>query len=215
MAPVSPQPQRPQKRLRSFVHLRRGTSRFGFEVDRTALKDGAAVVLPLALIVAAAFWLTSHYVRPAPPDVFVMSTGPQGGAYHVFGQRYRDILARDGVRIELRPSVGSIENLKRLADPSSSVEAAFVQGGVASQEATSGLLSLGAIYYEPLWIFYRAERELELAGGQPQDREDDRGDRGLDHAAPAAEGLGQLRADQRLDGLDVRLGVLLGHDSSS
>ena len=163
MSPVRPQPQRPQKRLRQFVHRKRGASGFGFEVDRTALKDTAVVMLPLLLIVAGAFWLTSHYVRPAPPDVFVLATGAEGGAYHVFGQRYRDILARDGVRVELRPSAGSIENLRQLTDPASDVEAAFVQGGVASPQTAGGLQSLGAIYYEPLWIFYRGGRDLELA----------------------------------------------------
>ena len=163
MAPVSPQPQRPQKRLRQFVHRKRGGSRFGIEIDRAALKDGAVIMLPLLLIVVGAFWFTSHYVRPAPPDTFVMATGTEGGAYHLFGERYREILARDGVRVELRASAGSIENLKLLTDPASDVEAAFIQGGVASQESASGLLSLGAIYYEPLWIFYRGERDLELA----------------------------------------------------
>ena len=163
MAPGNPQPQRPQKRLRGFVHRRQDTSRLRFEIDRAALKDGVTVVLPLLLIVVGAFWLTSHYMRPAPPDAFVMTTGAEGGAYHVFGERYRDILARDGVRVELRPSAGSIENLKRLTDPASDVEAAFIQGGIGSPETASGLLSLGAIYYEPLWIFYRGERDLELA----------------------------------------------------
>jgi len=162
VADPNPQPQRPQKRLRSFVHRRRDASRFGLEFDRTALKDGIAVVLPVFLLVVGAFWLASRYVRPAPPDSLVMATGPEGGAYHLFGERYRDILAKDGVRLELRPSAGSIENLQRLADPASGVEAAFMQAGVRANENVAGLESLGGIAYEPLWIFYRGAHDLEL-----------------------------------------------------
>jgi hypothetical protein len=92
-----------------------------------------------------------------------MSTGAQGGAHNLFGQRYRDILARDGVHVELRASAGSIENLERLADPSAGVEAAFVQSGVATSEIAAGLVSLGSIYYEPLWIFYRSPKEITLS----------------------------------------------------
>jgi len=161
VAPADPEPQRSRRRFRQFVHRKGDGSHFGFELDRAALKDGAVVILPLLLLVVGAFYLASYYVRPAPPDVLVMATGPEGGAYHGFGQRYRDILARDGVRLELRSSAGSIENLQRLSDPSSEVEAAFVQAGVAPAEGIEGLESLGAIYYEPLWIFYRGKRELQ------------------------------------------------------
>ena len=50
------------------------------------------------------------------------------------------------------------------------------------------------------------QRGPQVLGGQPEDGEDDRRDGRLDHAAPAAERLGELAADDRLDGLDGRLG---------
>ena len=159
MAPGQLEPHKPHRRLRGFLHRKRGA--FAFELDRAALKDAAVVILPLLMIVAGAFYLASYYVRPAPPDVLVMSTGAEGGAYHLFGHRYRDILARDDVRLELRSSAGSVQNLARLTDSSTDVEAAFVQGGVAAPEQAAGLVSLGAIYYEPLWIFYRGDRDFE------------------------------------------------------
>jgi hypothetical protein len=40
------------------------------------------------------------------------------------------------------------------------VQAALVQAGVAAGTALDELRSLGAVYYEPLWIFYRGKREL-------------------------------------------------------
>jgi hypothetical protein len=89
LAETPAQPQR--RRLRTFVRRKQGKSRFSFEIDRVALKDAAVIVVPALLLVAAAFWFASRYVKPAPPDTFVMSTGAEGGAYYLFGQRYRDL----------------------------------------------------------------------------------------------------------------------------
>ena len=150
----------PQKRVRRFLHREEG--RRGFAVDRAALRDTLSVMLPGLIIIVAAFWLASRFIRPAPPDSFVMSTGGTGGAYQLYAERYREILARDGVNIELRASAGAVENLQRLKDTQSGVQVAFVQGGVAAADDTAGLVSLGSVYYEPLWIFYRGRTRLTL-----------------------------------------------------
>jgi TRAP transporter TAXI family solute receptor len=121
----------------------------------------AAVGLPVALIVGAAFWAAYKFVEPAPPRTIVMSTGGEGGAYHAFAQRYQAILARDGVRLEVRTSSGSVENVARLRDPDSDVSLAFVQGGVATAEEAPELVTLGSLYYEPLWVFYRGKETLD------------------------------------------------------
>jgi TRAP-type uncharacterized transport system substrate-binding protein len=79
------------------------------------------------VVLAAAIWTVLRFVSPLPPRALVMSTGVADGAYHYFGQRYREILKANGIRLELRNSSGGIENLARLYDGSVSV--AFVQGG--------------------------------------------------------------------------------------
>lgn len=127
-----------------------------------AYRELSIVTLIGALIIGAAFLIAYRFVRPAPPDSFVISTGNEAGAYHLFGGRYRELLAKEKIRVELRPSAGSIDNLKRLADPQSGVEVALIQGGVATPEQAEGLVSLAALYYEPLWIFYRDENPLTL-----------------------------------------------------
>ncbi len=139
-----------------MVHRREGAGT-GFVIDRTALKDAAIVILPALIVVVAAFWAASRFISPAPPDHFVMATGPEGGAYHLFAQRYRDIVARDGVTLELRPSAGSVENLSRLTDAAEEVQAALVQAGAGSSTTHPGLVSLGSVYYEPIWIFHRGK----------------------------------------------------------
>jgi TRAP transporter TAXI family solute receptor len=126
-----------------------------------SVRELATVALPVALAIVAAFWFTFKFVQPAPPRVVVMSTGAEGGAYHAFGLRYKAILARNGVTLELRPSSGAVENLARLRDPESDVALAFVQGGIDRAADPPVLESLGSVYYEPLWVFYRGKRALD------------------------------------------------------
>src|ERR1700721_2926060 len=69
-------------------------------------------------------------IATLPPRAIVMATGPEGGANHELGARYRDILARSGVTLQLRPTSGSVENLQLLRDSTSGVSVALIQGGV-------------------------------------------------------------------------------------
>src|SRR5688572_15448305 len=117
-----------------------------------------------ALIVAAAFAVALYFVEPAPPKRLVMSTGAADGGYHAFAQRYREILARDRVEVELRPSRGSLENVGRLMERDSGVDVGFLQGGTSFAANAPDLVSLGGLYYEPLWVFYRGAPLDDLPG---------------------------------------------------
>lgn len=120
-------------------------------------RDLLIVGIPLLLVVFSGFWLASRYIQPAPPDTLILSTGGEGGAYQRFAAAYKDILAQQGIQLVERPSAGSLENLARLRDSETDIDAAFVQGGAARVQENDALLSLGMLYNEPLWIFYRAE----------------------------------------------------------
>jgi len=147
----------PKKRW--WRKLRRGSD--GVAAETIALRELTIVILIGAVIIGGAFMIAFHFVRPAPPSRFVISTGYETGAYHLYGQRYRELLAREKIEVELRPSTGSVDNLKRLLDPESGVDVALIQGGVAPPaDVGHGLVSLAALYYEPLWIFYRADTDL-------------------------------------------------------
>jgi len=127
-------------------------------------RDLLIVALPATFIVVGAIGLTLMLMRPAPPSEIVMSTGTAEGSYHAYAMKYRDILARNGVTLRLWPSGGAVENLHRLSDPSAHVDVALVQGGIASAvspESTQGLVSLGSVYNEVLWVFYRGDRILD------------------------------------------------------
>lgn len=132
------------------------------EDEAVALQEFLLLGLVATLIVGLAFWIAFRFVRPAPPHNFVLTTGSESGAYHLYGKRYAEALAREKIRVETRPSAGSVDNLKRLVDAHSGVDVAFVQGGAGKPADYPGLVTLAALYYEPLWIFYRSEKELTL-----------------------------------------------------
>jgi TRAP transporter TAXI family solute receptor len=127
-------------------------------------RDLLLVALPATLIVLGAFGLTLALMRPAPPTELVISTGTADGSYHEIALKYRDILARDGVTLRLWASSGAAENLRRLSDPSAHVDVAMVQGGIVSAAppgSTRDLISLGSVYNEVLWVFYRGDQILD------------------------------------------------------
>jgi TRAP-type uncharacterized transport system substrate-binding protein len=125
-------------------------------------RDLALIALPLLALSALVTWAVTHYVEPAPPKTVVMSTGPLDGAYHGFAERYKAIFAQYGVTLELKPSAGAVENFERLKTRQDGVSLALIQGGIATAENAPGLVTLGSVFYEPSWIFYRGELRLDL-----------------------------------------------------
>ncbi len=122
--------------------------------------DALVVGLPLLALCVLAVWLTAHFAKPSPPTHIVMSTGAAGGTYEVVARRYQQILARNGVTLELQASAGSVENLQRLQQGKADV--ALVQGGIAARAVPddvdpddAAIQSLGAMYFEPLWLFQK------------------------------------------------------------
>jgi TRAP-type uncharacterized transport system substrate-binding protein len=130
---------------------------------------GAApsVLIGLALLVLAYLVL-----QPQPPRHVVLATGIPQGAYAEFGGRYKALLARHGITVELRPTQGAADNLALLRDPASGVHIAFVQGGsdpggdatTRDDEAGVELVSLGSLFHEPVWLFYRESSAQRLTG---------------------------------------------------
>jgi len=119
------------------------------------------VGLPALALVIALFWVASMFVQPAPPTLLYMTTGSESGAYHAYAGQYKEILARHGIALELRTSSGALENLQRLKDDSAHITIGFIQGGTATAEDGKDLMSLGSMYYEPLWVFYRGKTSLD------------------------------------------------------
>jgi TRAP-type uncharacterized transport system substrate-binding protein len=128
------------------------------------------VALAVVLLALAYLWLD-----PTPPRRVVLATGVAQGAYSEFGKRYAAALARHGIQVELRNTQGAAENLALLRDAQSGVDLAFVQGGAdvrpnATDDADASLASLGSMFYEPVWLFYRTESAQRLLKAPRLDR---------------------------------------------
>lgn len=120
-------------------------------------RDVIAIALPALLVIALGFYVTAQFIKPAPPRQMTLSSGAAGGAYESLALKYKDALARYDVELVIQPSAGAIENLDRLRK--SETEAAFIQGGSTNANPEETIRSLGNLYYEPLWIFYRAQSD--------------------------------------------------------
>jgi hypothetical protein len=131
-------------------------------ISRTSFRDLAVTFGPLVVIVLVAVWIAFRYVRPAPPRTLVMTSGAEGSSLQVQAERYRAALAKQGVTLKVLPSQGSLENLKRLADPKSGVDIGFVQGGLSTLVDTSRLVSLGSVSYLPVFVFYKAAQPIKI-----------------------------------------------------
>lgn len=110
------------------------------------LVGGVAIALALAL----AIWLFD------PPQRRIrLAAGAEGSSEYRFAQRYSEILKREGVDLELVATRGALDNLARLQDPKGNVDAALIEGGSTTTAQSPQLVSLGTLYYRPVWVFYR------------------------------------------------------------
>jgi len=112
-------------------------------------------LLLLVLLVGGVFWAVMDTLHLLPPRTVTMATGPEGGAYQRFGERYREILAHEGFELRLTPTAGAVENLSLLNDTNSGVSISLLQGGLTTERDSPDLVSLGTVFYEPLWFFCR------------------------------------------------------------
>ncbi len=123
-----------------------------------SLRDLLLTFGPALLLVAALGYLAYRMVDPTPPKTVTLATGQENSAYEILGKRYAAVLARQGITVRLKRSEGSMANLQALQDPDSGVDIAFVQSGSTSlQDAEQHeLVSLGSLFVEPVWLFYRS-----------------------------------------------------------
>lgn len=122
-----------------------------------AFKAALPYLVALLLIAVAGYWL----IDPAPPKKIVVSVSKQDGNYQAYASLYGVLLQEDGITLEIRESEGPLQSLEELRKEDADVDMAFMPGGVASSESTVGLVSLGSLYYEPLWIFHAEKRKVE------------------------------------------------------
>jgi TRAP transporter TAXI family solute receptor len=124
-------------------------------------RDLLTVGLPTALVGAMAIVVAIKASKFAPPTTIRMISGPPGSGYHNQAEKYQKILARDGIKVELVPSRGAVDNLDKLANHAFKVDVGFVQGGLAEGRDLPHLVSLGSLYPQPLMIYCRSEKPID------------------------------------------------------
>ena len=138
------------------------------KMGRITYKGVFLFFLPAVLITIGGFVVAYQFVEPSPPRNISIATGEPGGAYFTHGKVYKKLLEDYGITLTVRETEGSLENLKLLEKEIGGVDIAFIQGGIGRLSDSKTILSIGSLYYEPLWIFYRsgvkASRISDLKG---------------------------------------------------
>jgi TRAP-type uncharacterized transport system substrate-binding protein len=125
-----------------------------------ALKSILPYLVAIAFIVGGAYWL----IDPAPPKTIVIAVSRHDSDYHAFAQLYAALLKQDGITLDIRESDGPLQALDQLRAEDGGVDMAFLEGGTATAESSLGIVSLGSLYYEPIWIFSpRGQRIAHLS----------------------------------------------------
>jgi TRAP-type uncharacterized transport system substrate-binding protein len=106
-------------------------------------------VIAAAIATVALIYLSRDL---APPDRVVFAAGAAGGGYSQLADRYRAILARDGIEMTVLGTEGSVENADLLQR--GAADAGLLQGGIPVE---GDLETLGAIFLEPVFVFLRAD----------------------------------------------------------
>jgi TRAP-type uncharacterized transport system substrate-binding protein len=120
---------------------------------------GPFIALGVVLLGAAYWWL-----NPNPPKTVTLATGPAQSAYDELGKKYVAYLKTNGITVKVVQTEGSSANLKLLRD--GLVDIGFVQGGTneLSETDQDNLETLGSLFMEPIWLFYREESAAKLLG---------------------------------------------------
>lgn len=116
---------------------------------------GGAIILLLAAV-----WVAYQYAEPLPPSKITIAAGSPTGAYTKYARQYAEYFAKEGIELEILETKGSMDNLARMTDADNTVDVAFMQGGITTPDEHPDLRSLGSLYYEPLWLFYKGKKDI-------------------------------------------------------
>lgn len=132
-----------------------------YNLSKKTVYLGIAILLTSIVLFFVAIW----YVVPPIPKKVVLATGATTGLYHRFGESLKTQIEKNGVKVELKSTAGSLENLKLLSEPNSGVSLALVQTGVANPDNYKNLVSISGVFYEPYWVWYRESAFKEAKVG--------------------------------------------------
>jgi TRAP-type uncharacterized transport system substrate-binding protein len=119
-----------------------------------------AIILISGLVLAIAILIFMSF---AAPNTITIASGPKGSVFYKNAEKYKKILAREGVTLKILPSEGAVDNFKKLTNPKVAVDVGFVLGGEVNGADIGKLFSLGSVSYQPLMVFYRGQEKKLLS----------------------------------------------------
>jgi TRAP transporter TAXI family solute receptor len=125
----------------------------------SSLKDFFRLYWAPTAIVILAIIVAFLFMAPAPPKKVKIAAGAQGGAYAAAAVALADVLRKQGIEVEVMTTAGSVDNLDRLKTKEADI--GIVQTGLAAERGANGVQTIGAVFYEPLWVFHRKSVPLE------------------------------------------------------
>lgn len=127
---------------------------------RQRIHRGLWMTVVALLLALSGAW----FLEGTVPRQVTFASGTASGINHLYAERYAKILQHDGIRLDERLTDGGAENLKLLLDPKSGVDVGIVPGGIYDEQKHGDVLMLATLYYQPLWIFYRGDKNLSEIG---------------------------------------------------
>jgi hypothetical protein len=116
--------------------------------------------LTWALVLLVVLFVAYRFVDPLPPARVTIAAGTAGTTFDDYARRYSQVLARNGVQLDVRNYAGSVEHFDALRDPGSGVQAAITTFGFTSPSDAQTLFSLGGISDSPIFILYRSAQPI-------------------------------------------------------
>jgi len=135
------------------VHVKRTSAKLTALFGR-GMVVSMSIILIVSLVVCTVIFV---FINSSAPNTITITSGPAGSTFQNYAEKYKKILAREGVTLKILPSEGSLANLQKLSNQKMSVDVGFVLGGEADGINIANLVSLGSISYQPLMIFYRGD----------------------------------------------------------
>lgn len=117
------------------------------------MRDFLKIYAPIALVFLIAGLIAIRIFAPPPPGSVIIASGNKSGAYYAMAEHYAAMLEENGIKADILETAGTVDNFDRLINREADI--ALAQGGVAQTTKAHDILSLGAIYYEPLFLFVR------------------------------------------------------------
>ena len=117
------------------------------------------------LLVASFFialFLVIFYLDPFPSKHIYFATSYPSSDWHNFVKKTTVALNEKGLDVTLIDTDGAVDNVIRMNSLKDNVNVAFTYGAALNNDQINGIYSLGSVFYEPVWIFYRKNKIHDL-----------------------------------------------------